>query len=244
MTPPGPWTGGPVTDRATCVLEPNPGPMTLDGTNTWLLAAPGSSDVVVVDPGEDDPGHRAAITQALAGRAVALVVATHHHLDHVGGLAAFVADHPAPVVRTAGEHVVAGLSLTVLATPGHTADSISVLLESGELLTGDTLLGRGSTVIADDGDLGAYLTSLRTLIDLDATVVLPGHGPARPDAHAALETQLAHRLERLEQVRAAVAAGASTPEEVTLAVHGELAGPLARAAVLSIRAQLTHLRLP
>ena len=244
MTAPGSWTGGPVTDRATCVLEPNPGPMTLEGTNTWLLAAPGSRDVVVVDPGEDDPAHRAAITRALAGRTVALVVATHHHLDHVGGLDAFLAGHPAPLVRTAGEHAVAGLELTVLATPGHTADSVSVLLGSGELLTGDTLLGRGSTVLADDGDLGAYLTSLRTLIALDADVVLPGHGPARPDARAALETQLAHRLDRLEQVRAAVAAGASTPEEVALAVHGRLAGPLARAAVLSIRAQLTHLGLP
>jgi glyoxylase-like metal-dependent hydrolase (beta-lactamase superfamily II) len=215
--------------------------MTLEGTNTWLLAAPGADDVVVVDPGEDDPGHRAAITRALAGRAVALVVATHHHLDHVGGLDAFLDEHPAPVVRTPGEHHVAGLSLTVLATPGHTADSISVHLATGELVTGDTLLGRGSTVIAADGDLGDYLTSLRLLRDLDATVVLPGHGPARPDAHAALETQLAHRQERLDQVRAALAAGARSVEEVVRAVHGELDETLARAAASSIRAQLDYL---
>lgn len=251
MSAPDPARGGPVrhvTDRATCVLEGNPGPMTLEGTNTWLLAAPGAGDVVVVDPGEDDAAHRAAVRGALDGRRVALVVATHHHHDHVGGLAAFLAEHPAPVVRAAGTFAVAGVDLTVLATPGHTADSVSVLLGTGELLTGDTLLGRGSTVLADDGDLTGYLASLRLLLTLDAAVVLPGHGPARFDARAALQTQLEHRLARLEQVRAALASGASTVEEVVRIVHPDLdpAGGerLRRAAAQSVRAQLAHLRAP
>ena len=239
------WTGGPVTDRATCVLAPNPGPMTLEGTNTWLLGAPGSPAAVVVDPGEDDPAHRAAIERALAGRVVALVVATHHHHDHVGGLDAFLTGHPAPVARRPGRHHAAGLVLDVLATPGHTADSVSVVLGTGELLTGDTLLGRGSTVLAADGDLGDHLASLRTLLDLAgrASVLLPGHGPARTDVRAALAAQLAHRLDRLEQVRAAVTAGARDVDAVVLAVHGPLEGTLARAAALSVRAQLAHLGL-
>lgn len=246
---PPPWTGGPVTDRATCVLEDNAGPMTLDGTNTWVLSAPGSNAAVVVDPGEDDPAHRAAITTVLAGRRVALVVGTHRHRDHVGGLDAFLVEHPAPVVREAGEHEVAGLRLRVLATPGHTSDSVCVLLDTGELLTGDTLLGRGSTVIAtghqegvdQGGDLGDYLGSLDLLLSLDADVLLPGHGPAVRDPRAALTTQRQHRLDRLDQVRRAVAAGHRGVDDVLVAVHGELEGTLRWAAAQSISAQLAYL---
>ncbi|WP_432561476.1 MBL fold metallo-hydrolase [Kineococcus sp. SYSU DK003] len=244
MSAPDVWTGGPVTDRATCVLQANPGPMTLEGTNTWLLAAPGAPEVVVVDPGEDDPAHRAATTAALAGRRVALVVATHHHRDHVGGLDDFLAQHPAPVVREPGAHDVAGLSFDVLATPGHTADSVCIQLATGELLTGDTLLGRGSTVVAADGDLGDHLDSLDLLLSLDADVALPGHGPARTDVRTALRTQLDHRLQRLEQVRAALAAGADTVADVVRAVHGDLEPTLERAATQSIRAQLAYLGHP
>nr|WP_179756451.1 MBL fold metallo-hydrolase [Kineococcus aurantiacus] len=215
--------------------------MTLEGTNTWLLAAPGSPDVVVVDPGEDDAAHRAALRRALGGRRVALVVGTHHHHDHVGGLGAFVAEHPAPVVRGPGTHRAAGLDLRVLATPGHTADSVCVLLGTGELLTGDTVLGRGSTVVAADGDVGDHLASLDLLLTLDASVLLPGHGPARPDVAGALTTLRAHRLARLEQVRAALATGHRTVEEVVEAVHPGLEGALRAAAGQSIAAQLRHL---
>jgi glyoxylase-like metal-dependent hydrolase (beta-lactamase superfamily II) len=235
------WAGGPVpatSGRATCVLEHNPSPLTLEGTNTWLLAAPGSRDVVVVDPGEDDPAHRAAITAALAGRRVALVVATHHHHDHVGGLEPFLAAHPAGVVRVPGEHHVAGLDLRVVATPGHTDDSVSVLA-GPELLTGDTLLGRGSTLVTD---VGAYLDSLRTLLALEFTTVLPGHGP--PCGRAALRTQLDHRLARLEEVRAALAAGATTAEEIVRIVHPDLPAGLGPAATQSISAQLAYLQRP
>jgi glyoxylase-like metal-dependent hydrolase (beta-lactamase superfamily II) len=223
--------------------------MTLDGTNTWVLSAPGSDEAVVVDPGEDDPAHRAAIAAVLAGRRVVLVVGTHRHHDHVGGLDAFLAEHPAPVVRSAGEHEVAGLRLEVLATPGHTSDSVCVLLDSGELLTGDTLLGRGSTVIAtghqqgveQDGSLADHLRSLDLLLSLDAAVVLPGHGPVLRDPRTALTAQRAHRLARLEQVRAALAAGHRGVDEVVTAVHGELEGTLKWAAAQSIRAQLDFL---
>ncbi|NAZ76158.1 MBL fold metallo-hydrolase [Kineococcus sp. T13] len=223
--------------------------MTLEGTNTWLLSAPGAPTAVVVDPGEDEPAHRAAVSAALAGRTVALVVATHSHPDHVGGLDAFLAEHPAPLVRSGGGpgsadgavHEVAGLRLRVLATPGHTADSLCALLGTGELLTGDTLLGRGSTVIAEGGDLGQHLTSLRRLLGLGAQVLLPGHGPARTDVGAALGAQLEHREQRLAQVRAAVDAGAGDLAAVVLAVHGPLQGRLARAAESSVRAHLRHL---
>jgi len=229
------WAGGPVNPRATCVLEHNPSAMTLEGTNTWLLAEPGSPDVVVVDPGEDDPAHRAAIDEALAGRPVALVIATHHHRDHVGGLDAFLAEHPARVVREASTLHAAGLELRVVATPGHTQDSVCVL-SGRELLTGDTVLGRGSTVATD---VGAYLRSLEELLRLDVETVLPGHGP--PRGRDVLQSQYGHRLERLDQVGAALAAGARSVEEVVRIVHGVLPDDLRRAATQSIQTQIAYL---
>ncbi|WP_432507090.1 MBL fold metallo-hydrolase [Kineococcus arenarius] len=244
-------TGGPVTDRATRVLAPNPGPMTLEGTATWVLAEPGARTAAVVDPGPDHAGHRAAVLAELERRRLrcGLVLTTHHHDDHAGGLDAFAAAAgPARVLRAAdaadGEVLeVEGLELRVLRTPGHTADSVSLLVAGeGSLLTGDTVLGRGSTVLAADGDLGAHLASLRRLLALEGVgVLLPGHGPERTDVRAALTAQLSHRLQRLEQVRAAVEAGAADAGAVAVAVHGPLSGPLADAALLSVRAHLRHL---
>ncbi|WP_432497246.1 MBL fold metallo-hydrolase [Kineococcus auxinigenes] len=228
--------------------------MTLEGTATWVLAEPGARTAVVVDPGPDDAGHRAAVLDELARRRLrcALVVTTHHHDDHAGGLDAFAAQAgPVEVLRAADAAdaevlEVEGLRLRVLRTPGHTADSVSLLVAGeGSLLTGDTVLGRGSTVLAADGDLGAHLASLRRLLSLDAEegvrVLLPGHGPERTDARAALTAQLSHRLQRLEQVRAAVESGAADAGAVAVAVHGPLDGPLADAALLSVRAHLRHL---
>ncbi|NAZ86134.1 MBL fold metallo-hydrolase [Kineococcus indalonis] len=232
--------------------------MTLEGTNTWVLAAPGARAAVVVDPGPEDAAHRAALLAHLAGRALrcALVLTTHHHHDHADGVDAFAAAAGSPPVLLAqdareGEvHEVDGLRLVLLRTPGHTADSVCALVEGERsLLTGDSVLGRGSTVLAPGGDLASYLSSLRRLVVLDAAqplgALLPGHGPARPDARAALAVQLEHRLQRLEQVRAALDAGAPDVDAVVSAVHGvpreALLGTLADAARTSVRAQLAHL---
>ena len=191
--------------------------MTLEGTNTWVLRAPGEEGCVVVDPGDDDPEH----LERVAGHGpVALVLLTHRHHDHAAGARRFAGLTGAPVraldpslvlgSEALGEGDVvaaAGCELRVLATPGHTSDSLSFLLTGPgagpAVLTGDTVLGRGTTVIAHpDGALGPYLGSLRRLTELaDGTTVLPGHGPELPDAPAAARHYLAHREERLEQVR-------------------------------------------
>ena len=257
------WSGGQVGARARCVLAPNPGPMTLDGTNTWLLAEPGSDRAVVVDPGPADEGHLAAVAAAAAadGQRVALVLLTHGHADHAEGARAFAERVGAPVraldpAHRLGEEglgegdvvEVGGLEVRVLATPGHTSDSLSFLVPAdGALLTGDTVLGRGTTVVAHpDGRLGAYLASLRRLLDLaqaaQARTVLPGHGPVVDDAVGVLRGYLAHREERLEQVRAALAAGDRTPAEVVRRVYADVDRVLWPAAELSVRAQLEYLR--
>ena len=249
------------TERAWCVLAPNPSPMTLDGTNTWVIAEPGASSVLVVDPGPDDEAHlRRVLAVAAAGdRRVTQIVLTHGHPDHSAGAARFAQLTGAPVgaldpaFRLGSEGFAAGAvldaggcELRVVATPGHTADSLSLLLTAdGGLLTGDTVLGRGTTVIARDGSLGDYLRTLDELRaladDAGLRVLLPGHGPLLGDPAGVLDYYIAHRKERLEQVRAAVAAGARTPAEVVAIVYADVDRSLWPAAEQSVRAQLDFL---
>jgi glyoxylase-like metal-dependent hydrolase (beta-lactamase superfamily II) len=262
-----------LTPYVASVLAPNPGPMTLSGTNTWVLGDPAVGPVLVVDPGPEDDAHLGRVLQAAGGR-VAAALLTHRHLDHSEGAATFArsagcdvrAVDPAwRVSRDAsgdsgglGDGDVleaAGVRLEVVATPGHTDDSVSLLLTSGDgpgrsvdLLTGDTVLGFGSTVITHpDGDLGAYLDSLGRLLAVVAergvARILPGHGPVVGDPGAVLTGYRQHRLARLTQVRAALAAGARTPKEVLAAVYPDAVGsPLEAAATQSVRAQLAHLQ--
>ena len=251
----------PVTPLASVLLEDNPGPMTLDGTNTWLLRAPGTAACVVVDPGEDDLPHLERV--AAAAGSVSLILITHRHPDHVGGAPWLARQTGAPVraldpaLTVGGSPLVdgelieaAGVRLQVVATPGHTSDSVSFLLDgpgvAPAVLTGDTVLGRGTTVIAHpDGALGPYLTSLRRLAELAPdTVALPGHGPELPDAAAAANAYLEHREQRLDQVRAALATlGAdASPPQVVEHVYVDVDRSLWPAAELSVRAQLDYLR--
>ncbi|MFY1689305.1 MBL fold metallo-hydrolase [Plantactinospora sp. WMMB782] len=230
---------------AALVRAPNPGPMTLDGTNTWVLGAPGAGEVVVVDPGPLDEGHLAAV----AGRGrVAGVLVTHGHPDHTEGLDRFLeltgAEHL--IFRCAWSSVeLAGLRIGLLPTPGHTADSLCFVVDgAGEraVLTGDTILGRGTTVVAHpDGDLGDYLASLAKLTEFSGVPALPGHGPPLADCAAAARFYLAHRHARLDQVRTVLGRGARTAAEVVAAVYADVDRSLWPAAEWSVRAQLAYL---
>ena len=256
-----PWRGGAVGAHAVCVLAPNAGPMTLDGTNTWVLRAgsdPRSGPAVVVDPGPLDPTHLAAVREA-AGE-IAMVLLTHGHLDHSEGAAELAAQSGCgvraldPVHRlgaeglTDGEVLSAGeLHIRVVGTPGHTSDSLCFLLPDRSLLTGDTVLGRGTTMVAaPDGRLGDYLASLRRLrllaADSAVSTVLPGHGPAVDDPVGLLDAYLSHRAARLEQVRVAVSGGATTVAAVVAAVYADVDDAVRPAAERSVAAQLEYLR--
>ncbi|WP_250286428.1 MULTISPECIES: MBL fold metallo-hydrolase [unclassified Frankia] len=290
---PGPRTaapaeGGPpaprqVTLLASLLLAPNPGPMTLDGTNTWILRAPGATGCVVVDPGPPGPGHLAAI---VAAGPVDVILLTHGHIDHSEGAVPLHELTSAPVRALDAAHrlgdeglaegdviAAAGVEIRVLATPGHSSDSLSFVLtddrwtgtggtsgtggvNSGasghdvpaptagsSVLTGDTILGRGTTVVAHpDGQLGDYLASLRRLRELGDAMVLPGHGPHLPAAGRAAAAYLAHREARLDQVRAALAAGDSTVRQIVQRIYADVDRALWPAAEMSVRAQIEHLR--
>ena len=244
----------PVTELAAVLLADNPSPMTLDGTNTWVLRAAGTEACVVVDPGPDDAAHLARV--AAAGP-VAEILLTHGHPDHADGAAALRALTGAPVraldpaQRLGGEGLTegtvvaaAGVEIRVLATPGHTSDSLCFALGDA-VLTGDTVLGRGTTVVAHpDGRLGDYLDSLRRLQDLGTRTVLPGHGPELPDLAAVTTAYLAHREQRLEQIRAALETLGpdATAADVVPVVYADVDRALWPAAEWSVRAQLEHLR--
>jgi glyoxylase-like metal-dependent hydrolase (beta-lactamase superfamily II) len=247
--------------RARGVLAPNPGPMTLDGTNTWVIAEPGSGGTVVVDPGPADEGHlrRVAALAGEGGRRVRWILLTHGHDDHCEGARRLAELTGAPVRAAdpahrlgddglvAGDVITgAGCDVEVIATPGHSADSVSFLIPAdGVLLTGDTVLGRGTTVIADDGRLCDYLASLdrlRALADsAELTALLPGHGPVLPDPAGTLDYYIAHRRQRLAEVIDALAAGDRSPGEIVARVYAHVDRALWPFAQWSVRAALGYL---
>ncbi len=241
-----------VTRTAGVLLAPNPGPMTLEGTNTWLLRAPGSATTVVVDPGPRHEEHLGAVADA-AGP-VELILLTHGHLDHSEGAPRLAELTGAPVLaldaafgeplRVGEDVVAAGVRIEVIPTPGHSGDSVSFHLpDDAAVLTGDTILGRGTSVVAHpDGRLGPYLDSLRRLREYGDAAVLPGHGPELPGAGAAATAYLEHREQRLDEVRRALSDGATSPREVVERVYAEVDRALWPAAEMSVRAQLDYLR--
>jgi glyoxylase-like metal-dependent hydrolase (beta-lactamase superfamily II) len=244
------------------IRAPNPGPMTLDGTNTWVIADQ-HHGALVVDPGPAIDTHLKAILAACSARLVTILL-THRHLDH-SEAAAMLAERAGCGVQAAdpqfrigpdgldgGQLIrVGALSLEVFETPGHTSDSRSLLLSGPDgvnrLITGDMVLGRGTTVITyPDGNLAAYLDSLDLLERLVRTrnvaELLPGHGPIVADPLPWLSFYRNHRRERLDEIRAALAAGDRTASEIVARVYADVDRSVWPAAEQSVRAQLDYLR--
>lgn len=250
------------TARATLVRANNPGVMTLEGTNTWVLREPGSRGVVVLDPGPLDEEHLATVCRIAQqdGGEVQLVLYSHWHADHTDaidrlaeltGAPARAFDtkwcRSAPPLRDGELLDVDGLSLRIIATPGHTLDSVCVLLpEEGSLLSADTILGSGTTVVAyPDGALAPYLDSLQEIrsriVDGEVARILPGHGPSISEPLRVVDAYLEHRAARLAQVRAALAQGDTTARQVVERVYADVDRSVWFAAEWSVRAQMDYL---
>jgi glyoxylase-like metal-dependent hydrolase (beta-lactamase superfamily II) len=245
------------------ILAPNPGPMTLDGTNTWVIGDVDYVQPIIIDPGPLDEDHLDRVLAACQGSARAVWI-THRHHDHSEAAArmaeladcSVMAADPALAGSQEDElsdgyrSILGDLTLQAVATPGHTSDSMSFLLTGagrpGFLLTGDMVLGRGTTVITHpDGDLAAYFDSLETMIDIvdvhGVVEILPGHGDLVTDPAGLLRAYRQHRLERLDQIRAAVADGARTPSEIVRRVYADVDPSVWPAAEQSVRSQLDYL---
>lgn len=242
------------------VTAGNPGPLTLDGTRSYLI---GGRRPALLDPGPLGARHLDAIGEALAGRRPAWVCLTHAHADHAAAAAAASERFGARIAASAetlrrldldGHAVGDGDSLDVdegetwletLTTPGHSGDHLCYLWHpSRTLFTGDLVLGRGTSVVAHpDGSVADYLRSLAKLIAVRPTVLLPGHGDPVSDPRGKLEEYRDHRLERDRQVlRAVTEGGARTVAGIRALVYPELPRGLEAAADLSILAHLEHLR--
>ena len=261
-----PVPGGmaPVADLerlVTRVLAPNPSPMTLDGTNTYVVGEPGCGQAAVVDPGPDDDAHRAAVEAVLAARdarCVAVLV-THHHGDHAEAALPWAARFGVPVAAATadvagpdgrllqpGERLrLAGTTIDVVPTPGHTPDHLAFRLDSGAVLVGDHVLGRGTSVVTHpEGDVEAYLASLRRVHDLGPSALYCGHGPElTEDPRAVLDFYLAHRAFREAQLLAALAGGPQTVDQLVAAVYADVPRELWPAAAQSTRATLAKLTM-
>ena len=246
-------------ELVTRVLADNASPMTLDGTNTYLVGAPGAGTVVMVDPGPDDRAHRRRVEQAVADRdaEVAAILVTHHHIDHAEAALPWGERFDCSVIAAsrpvAGRHgrvvddgdvvEAAGLSVEVVATPGHTRDHISLRLPSGVVLTGDHVLGRGTSVVPyPEGDLVAYLESLRRVHDLGPDALYPGHGPElTEDPDAVLAYYREHRHFRERQILEVLTDGPTTPRGLVERIYAEVDQRLWSAAEASTRAALLAL---
>ena len=216
------------------IVAPNPGPMTLEGTNTYLY---GADPCVVIDPGNDSPAHLAAIRAAAEARGgVGLVLLTHSHGDHAAGAEQLEAE----VILPGGGEVHAGLR--VLATPGHAADHVCFIAAGGVCFSGDLVLGLGSTIVPPGGNsLAAYMDSLRLLQEEAIELIAPGHGPWITEPAAKLAEYVEHREMRERRLIAALEAGERSRAALLAAVWDDIPAELLPMAAMAMEAHLEKL---
>ena len=228
------------------LLAPNPGPMTLEGTNTYVY---GEGPCAVIDPGPDDDAHVEAILAAGADRGgIGLVLLTHSHRDHAAAAQRVASEAGAEVVLPR-EDEEARVGLRVLATPGHAVDHVCFLSDDGVCFAGDLVLGLGSTIVGPDGGgLAAYMESLRLLRAEPLRLICPGHGPWITDPDAKLDEYIGHREERERRLVAALERGERSRAALLAEAWDDVPPVLLPMAAMAMEAHLEKLeaegRLP
>ncbi|HCG55438.1 MULTISPECIES: MBL fold metallo-hydrolase [Brevibacterium] len=240
----------------------NPSPMTLTGTNTYVITSADDTSAVLIDPGPELAEHRENFLTELGDRKLSAIILTHQHDDHsemLGSVEQWAPEVPVHAVLEKfsrlsrpvadGDMIAFGTDtadvMEVVATPGHTMDSIS-LIHDHVLYSGDTVLGEGTTIVTHpEGSLGDYLESLDRLIRLLGegvySTIEPAHGPSIESPAQVIEYYRSHRLERIAQVRAALAQGATSATEVCDIVYHDVDPSVRAAAEQIVRAQLNYL---
>lgn len=235
------------------ILAPNPGMMTLTGTNTYLV---GRETLAVIDPGPDLPEHLDRIVEAVRARgSLAVSLVTHRHDDHLPAalrlrerLGVPIAGHPElpdvdrPLVDDARTELP-GATLVAVHTPGHTADHVCYLLdEERALFSGDLIAGTGTVMVGDGrGDLALYLRSLDRVEGAGAQTIYPGHGPVADDPTAKVREYRDHRLGRERQVLDTLAAGPRTIDEIVARLYADVSPALHPMAARNVRSHLWKL---
>jgi len=230
----------------------NPSPMTYFGTNTWLVE--GEDGVSVIDPGPDDAAHVAAIMAATGGR-IGRILLTHTHPDHVGAAPALAAvagvkifgwGKPwlksfAPDVAIADGDEIAGLR--AIHTPGHASDHLCFAFGDEVMFSGDHVMSWNTSIISPpDGDMAAYMQSLRVLMERNDRLMLGGHGPAMRDPASMLRALLVHRISRESAVQGALSAVPMAVDWVVDQLYYEIDPRLKPAAARTVLAHLHKLR--
>jgi glyoxylase-like metal-dependent hydrolase (beta-lactamase superfamily II) len=216
------------------LVAPNPGAMTLAGTNSYVV---GSDPAYVLDPGPENEQHVAALREAAERRGgLGGILLTHTHADH----SAAVPMLDAPVLEAG--------PMEVVRTPGHAEDHVCFVID-GVCFTGDLILGEGSTFVPPDGgSLRTYLDSLHRVAELDLELLCPGHGPYVTDPAAKISEYIEHREEREQKLVAALDAGERSRARLLDAAWDDVPDELRPAAALVMQAHLEKLdaegRLP
>ncbi len=251
------------------LLAHNPSPFTYSGTGTFIV---GHGAVAVIDPGPDDPAHVAALLAALDGETVSHILITHTHMDHspaavalkaatgaiVTGCAPLVLPDSGPradagfdstyapdSVMADGDSVSGpGWTLSAVATPGHTSNHLCfALAEEQALFTGDHVMGWSTTVVAPpDGDMTAYLASLRKLLDRDDRVYHPTHGDPVTEPQRLVRGYLVHRKQREEQILTLLREDPKAIPDMVRVMYAMVDKRLHPAAGRSVLAQLLDLQ--
>jgi glyoxylase-like metal-dependent hydrolase (beta-lactamase superfamily II) len=231
------------------MVAPNPGPMTYHGTNTWLVD--GKDGLTIIDPGPEDEAHLDAI---MAAGPIARILLTHSHPDHLAGAPALRAATGAPImgwtrpwapgftpdIAIRDGETVSGF--TALHTPGHASDHLCFALPGGILFSGDHVMSWSTSIVSPpDGDMGAYIDSLRRLLERPDTLYLGGHGPPLENPAKLVRAMLLHRLSREHAVLTALSQTPCTAEDIVGLLYGRLAPELLRPAARIVAAHLVKL---
>jgi glyoxylase-like metal-dependent hydrolase (beta-lactamase superfamily II) len=226
---------------------PNPSVMTGMGTNTYLV---GTGDVTVIDPGPKIPRHIGDLVEAVRGERIVRILLTHAHADHAPGAALLAGQTRAPVLafrqplRDGDVLSGGGATIEVLHTPGHSTDHLCFRLDEERALFSGDLVMSGSTVVIvpPEGEMIAYLGSLRRLRQMDIRCIYPGHGDVIDAPRSLLDEYIAHRLMRERQIREALREGSLRIADLVRRIYAELPDTLHSWAAHSVHAHLIKLR--